>query len=467
MRRRAADGSRDRGATARALGALGREPREAVRLLLRRPQWALLAALTLAVGMAALAAAVAVGEALFLTAMPGIARPQELVRVALPDGSSYPELRGLARDARTLRDVAGFADLLATVRTEAGGERLLALLASERYFDVLGVRMERGRGWSDAEAAAAASVAVVGHDYWQRRLGGDPHVLGRVLRVQGVPFTVVGVAPPGFVGTFRGFGFDLWLPLSCAPRVAPVLDLADPALRRFEVIARLAPGTSRAAAGAELRTLVGRLRPQETRRAEALPLTGFDEEVRQPALALVAVLVVLAALVLTITVANVAGVLLARTLVRRRELAVRAALGASRGQLVRLLFWEASLVAAGGAVLGGLAAGALGRALLAALPPLPVRITLDLSPGPRAYAALAAAAAASALLLAAVAAREAGRSPATALRVARGGGRGQRLRSALVVGQVAAASALLLLAGAFLLPLRRAARADALGAVLV
>src|SRR5688500_18336516 len=130
-----------------------RDLREAARLLLRRPLWALLAASTLAVGMAALAAAVAVGEALFLTAMPGIARPQELVRVALPDGASYAELRVLSRDARTVRDVAGFADQLVTVRATEGGDRLLAVLASERYFDALGVRMERGRGWSEAEAA--------------------------------------------------------------------------------------------------------------------------------------------------------------------------------------------------------------------------------------------------------------------------------------------------------------------------
>ena len=451
-----------------SLAGWWREPREAGRLLLRRPLWALLAAGTLAVGMAAVAAAVAVGDALFLAALPGIARPDELVRVSLPDGVSYPELRELASGTRTLRDLAGFADQLVTVDSPGSRDRSLAVLASEAYFPVLGVRMERGRPWSAAEAAAATPVLVIGHDYWQRRLGGDPAVVGRVLRVQGMPATIVGVAPPGFVGTFRGFGFDLWMPLAAAPRVAPALDLEDPALRRFELVARLAPGASRAAAGAELRTFVRRLRPAgDARRAEVLPLTGFDEEVRRPALALVAVLLALATLVLLVTLGNVGGVLLARGLARRRELAVRSALGASRWQVTRLLFWETLFVTGGGALLGALGAAAGGRALVAALPPLPVRIALDLAPGARATFALLGLAALTALVLATLTARGArDRSPAGVLRAGRGGAGGGRLRAALLVGQVAAASALLLLAGSFLSVLRGADRGSALAPVL-
>lgn len=447
-----------------------REPREAWGLLLRRPLWAIVAAGTLAVGMAAFAAAASVADALFLSALPGVGHPGGLLRPSLPDGASYVELSALAAgEVRSLRDVAGFADQIVTVDPggAGGGGRLLAVLASERYFEVLGVRMARGRAWTAGESAAGAPVAVVGNHYWQRRLGGDPAVIGRVLRVQGEPFTIIGVAPPGFVGTFRGFGFDLWLPLASAPRVAPALDLSDPTLRRLELLARLAPGASRATAEAELRAAARRLRTGEERAAEVLPLTGFDEEIRQPALVLVGVLFALALLVLLVTVANVAGVLVTRALLRRRELAVRAALGASRARLVRLLFWESLLIAGGGAMLGAIGAALLGRGLAATVSALPARVALDLVPGPLALLALAGVAGACALLLAGLAARGAGGRSLAALRETRAGDASpRRLRSALVIGQVAAASALLLLAGILLQSLRTSDRGPALTAVL-
>ena len=445
-----------------------REASEAARAWRRRPVTTLLAATTLGVGMAAVASVLALADVLFLAPLAGIAEPGRLVVVKLEEGpASIPNFHDLGARSRTLESLGVFVDQLVSLGSGEAGERAGALLVDEHYFATLGVPMARGRAWGAEEAARGAAVAVIGHDLWQRRFGGAESVLGQRIAVQGEPFTVVGVAPAGFVGTFRGFRFDLWVPLSTAPRVAPAIDPTDRALDRAETVARLRPGVSAAAAGAELATLARRLAAEHPAiapelRAAVAPLTGLDEELRAPALVVVAVLLGLALLVLALTVANVAGVLLARLLARRGELAMRAALGASTGALARLLLWEALLLTLGGAALGALGAAGAGRLLLRAVSGLPVPLALELAPQGRVLALLALLALAVAAFLVAPAVSMLLRPGLLAAVRAESGGataRG-RARSALVVLQVAAATCLLLAAGLSLGALRRAAAGD-------
>jgi putative ABC transport system permease protein len=456
------------GATARAVGSarrravllrLGRETIEATRLLARRPGAALLAVVTMGVGMAALVVVLGIANALFLAPLPGVLEPGRLVRVTTPTGpGSVPNLRDLAERAAGVDGMSVFVDQLVTLGVDEGSEQLLAVFADASYFPVLGVRPALGRTWTAAEAASAAPVVVVGDELWRRRFAADPAVVGRRVTVQGEPFTVVGIAPPGFQGTFRGFGLDLWLPLETGPRLVDGIDLEDRSADRAEVVARLATGVAHSTAAAELAALGETLATEHpavnaSLAVDTAPLTGLDDEIRGPALALVAVLLALAAVVLGLTVANVAGVLLARLLARRGELAVRAALGATTRGLGRLLLWEALLLAAAAAGLGMVLAMGAGRLLVRSLDELPIRLALDLSPGPRVVGLVAAVVVLVAGVLVAPAVLAISRGGLlAALRTTGGGhaagGRGG-LRAMLVVGQVAAATALLL-AGAAL-----------------
>ena len=450
------------------LDGLAREAADAARGWLRRPAAGLLATTTLAIGMAAVASVLALADVLFVTPLAGIAEPGRLVVVKLEQGpASVPNFQDLAARSRSLESLAVLVDQPVSLGSGEAGERIGAVLVDAAYFPTLRVPFARGRAWGVEEAARGAAVAVIGHDLWRRRFGGAEDVVGRQLVVQGEPFTVVGVAPPGFVGTFRGFRYDLWIPLSTAPRVAPHIDPGDRELDRAETVARLRPGVAEAAAAAELQAVAARLAAehpatQGEMRARLAPLTGLDEELRAPALVVVAVLLGLALLVLALTVANVAGVLLARLLARRGELAMRAALGASTGALARLLIWEALLLALGAAALGALGAAGAGRLLLRAVASLPLPIALDLAPQGRVLALLALLALAVSVLLVAPALSMLLRPGLlAAVRAESGGAAGRgRGRSALVVLQVAAATCLLLAAGLSLRALRNAATAE-------
>ncbi|HVS03318.1 MAG TPA: ABC transporter permease, partial [Thermoanaerobaculia bacterium] len=436
--------------------------RLAWRGLRRRPGFTLAAAVALGVGLGAAVGAFAIVDALFLRPLPGIGEPERLVRVELVGASSHPNFRDLERDARSLDGLAAFADLLVAV--EEGGERgrSLALAVSPSYFRTLGVSPALGRV---PALERAAPEVLLGHAFWRDRFGADPGVVGRVVRVNGQPMRVAGVAPAGFVGTFLGFRFDLWFPLDAAPLLVPGFDLDDRALDRLELVGRLAPGVGRPQAAAELAALAEGLRrahPVANRDLTATvePVTGFDRELRRAALAVSLLLLALAGGVLAVATSNVAGMLLARTLARRRELAVHAALGAPRRRIAALVGCEAALVAALGGALGlGLAATlplAVGL-LEAALPG--VRLALDVGFDPRVALAAGGLALVVAALVGVPAALDAARASlvGTLRQVAASR---SRLRRLLVAAQVAASAALLLLAALFLRALGAAAAHD-------
>ena len=234
-------------------------------------------------------------------------------------------------------------------------DRVGKLLPGSR--GVAGCRESLGPGEA---RAGAASAALVSDRLWRTRFAADPELLGKTITVNGHPFAVIGILPPGFEGTFIGFRFDLWLPLARAAETAPGLDLEDRGDDSLELIGRLGAGVSRREAQAELGALATRLardHPNENRGmgVDVRKATPVDDSLRGVITTLLTLLTSVSGLVLLVACVNVSGLLQARNLARSREFAVRRAIGAGRGDLARLSLAETLPLFAAGSAAGFLA----------------------------------------------------------------------------------------------------------------
>ncbi len=378
------------------MGTLLQDLRYGLRMLAKNPGFTAVAVITLALGIGANTAIFSVMNTVMLRFLP-VPDPERLVYLRVqgrPSGSwetgddsrtfNEPSFEQLRNQRRVFSDLMAFVPLGfsgVAVRYGEEPEVVRGDMVSGNFFSGLGVRPARGRTFTLEDETQHAQVAVLSYAYWTRRFARNPSVLGQTLYVRGIPFTMVGVAAPGFWGVEPGTQTDIWIPLQNRPDLTAWGNSAEDNRALWSglwwslmMIGRLQPGVSRAQALAQLNPVfqqaayvgIGTRDPKEhppqlyfssARGVEG----GGDEGGSQPLLMLMAMV----GLVLIIACVNVAMLLVARNAARQREFSLRMAVGAGHGRLFRQLLTESLLLVAGGAALGWIFAGWSSNALAA------------------------------------------------------------------------------------------------------
>ena len=445
--------------------------RFAVRRLAKRPGFTLIALVSIAIGIGANTAIFSLVNSIILRDLP-LQRPAELVEIykAMPRFThgpvSFPDLRDIEREgSEVFTGVAAFRLAFVQEDFQGGIDALPAEVVTGNYFPLLGVPALHGRTLlpSDDVVPGGHPVIMLSYGYWQRRFGGDPAAVGREIRLNGRPFTIIGVAPRAFTGSLRGLSPAIYGSRMMVGQLNGLSDENELEARGNQGVfpkARLKPGASLGQAEIVLARLERSLReqyPGQWQRDNKIVTVATADVIMNPMIDKVIVpaailMMVVVGLVLLIACANLASFLLAQAADRRKEVAIRLAMGAERGRLVRQFLTEAAMLAAIGGGAGVLLAAALLGALERGNLPLPIPIELDLRPDGRVLLF--------SVLLTAVAGLLFGLAPAlqatkpevapTLKNEGAGGGRPNRfnLRNVLVVVQVAVS--LLLLVGSAL-----------------
>ena len=370
---------------------LRRDLRHTLRGWRRQPGFALAAVSTMALAIGANTAVFSLVRAVLLRPLP-FTEPDRLVSLysAGPGRArqpfSLPDFLDLAEQNRTLLGVAGYGSFGANVTGGGEAERVQGLWATAGFLPLLGVRTAIGRGpLPEEERAGGTRVVVLTHGFWQRRFGGAEAVLGQALSLNGESHTVVGVLPRGFV-----------LPGREAELLVPFVAETDPRRAQrlpsfLRAVARLRGGVTREQAGSDLSGIARRLQalhPATNATRAEVTLSPLHDEIVGNVTGMLLLVQAAVGLVLLVACANLGSLLLARASSRRSEMAMRMALGAGRGRLVRQLLTESLALAGAGGVLGVLVAQAAIRAFLAAGPTdLPRARTVGLDPGVLAFTA--------------------------------------------------------------------------------
>ncbi|MGV3516323.1 ADOP family duplicated permease [Luteitalea sp.] len=453
--------------------------RLALRMLARQPLVSLVIVLVISLGSGAVATMYSVMNALVLRPVPGVADPETLVALQpmrrngdVLQQTSFGRYAALRADATSVEGLAVWGRVSLTLSASGGeGVAVAGNMVSANYFDVLGVRPAAGRLFVAGEDTSPGgnAVLVVSHAYWQTHLDGDERALGRRIAVNGHPFTLIGVAPPGFRGVLTGMRPDAWVPVSMQPQLRPRSDLEHASW--LWMFGRLSAGRGVGAVAGELSALTetwardhaGADGPEAITRMHVAAFSGLPGGEGRVLLAFTGILLGAALLVLAIAGVNVATMLSARYLARQREMAVRAALGAGRTRLLRHLLTEVLVLFLLGAV-GGVIVAVGATTALERLPlPANIPTALELSPDWRVLAFALVVTMASGLVCGlAPALRTARHGIAAPLRddSTRGGRRTGLVSRALVVGQLALSLVLLVCAGLFLRALSAATHVD-------
>ncbi|MEX2583435.1 MAG: ABC transporter permease, partial [Gemmatimonadota bacterium] len=466
------------------LATLWQDVRYGARQLRRNPGFTATAVLALGLGIGANTAIFSFVDALMLRPPAHVAAPDELVRIytsgfsgELYGGSSYPDFLDFRSRLRGSADLAAFAGSTMTLDAGEQVESVPAEFVTTNYFSVLGIDPAAGRLMLPAGSRVEGddAVAVISHSLWQRAFGGDAGVAGRVVRLNGSPLTIVGVAPQGFAGPGGRSPADAWIPIGQAPALRPSSSggdiLEQRSSRWLGIMGRPLSGVRPEAVAARVESIGAALYEQYpdewsdvrevSRQVSTIAgrSTWLSPAAHGAITNFAALLMALVGLVLLIACANVANLLLARATKRRQELAVRLAIGAERGRIVRQLTTESCLLAAAAGIVGVvLALGTMGvlNGVGEALPfGGSVEVSLDGRVLVFAVAISLIAATLFGLLPALITAR---RDPAPVLRnEGANAGRGSgALRAGLVTGQVAICVVLLVCASLLVRSLRNA-----------
>ena len=353
------------------------DARYAVRSLRRASALTLFVAVTLALGIGMATASFSMVDGLILRPYP-VPRPGNVVSIVSTtrdngyDLFSYREYLDIRRTARSYDDVVANSNLLPVgFSAEPGATPRVAgaMLVSGNYFRVLGVEPSIGRSFHDDEDQAAGrnAVAVLDPDFWKREFGADPAVVGRVVRLNGTDFTIVGIAPESFPGLLLFQRPDLYVPLTMVTAFATghvQTFLEDRGHRELFIRARLKENVTLQQARSEIAVIASTFErdyPTLNRERGAGVRTHFEIQTRDEAgeWKFIVIFAVLSLTVLAVACTNVAGLLLSRGRTRTREIAVRLAMGAGRFRLIRMLLTECLILAVGGG-LGGVAVGYAG-----------------------------------------------------------------------------------------------------------
>jgi putative ABC transport system permease protein len=427
--------------------------RYAIRLLRKSPGFACTAIATLALGIGATTAIFSTVDTVLIRPLP-YANPDRLVMVweeasfaGVPRNTPAPgNYFDWIRRTRSFSDMAATRGAGASLTGDGAPEQLRGRRVTANFFSVLGVSPAIGRTFTDEEDRTGAALVIISHGLWQRRFGGDRSIVGRTLLLDDNRYEVIGVMPPGFV--FRDREIDYWTPTHFTPQVA-----SSHGSHYLNVVARLASGASVAAASEEMRRIAADLAreyPSSNTSVGAIVVPLKDDLLGDTRVELL-VLMAAAAAVLLIASANLASLLLSRAAARRAELAVRSAIGATSGRLVRQMLVEGMVLSIAGGVLG-IGVAAAGLRLMNDLVPrgiLQPAATLDL----RLLTFALLASLATGLLFSVVPALQAAHASVrqTLQHTGRSSvGTSGRVRDILVVAQVAAALALLVAAGLLL-----------------
>jgi predicted permease len=462
------------------MNSLLQDIRYALRQLRKSPGFALTAVLTLALGIGANTTILSWISSTLLNPIPGVTRTGNMFTLTRGERNehpspplSYPDYADLRDNAKSLSGFLAYHDDYMIITGTARPVRIYGTLSSANYFDVLGVRPILGRALlsSPQDERLGAAEAVLGYDLWQHQFAGDPSIVGKTIQINLHTYNIVGVAPKGFQGCKSGLRSDIWIPLGMYQQVWGWDPIKDRGVSVLNILGVLRPGVDRHQAENELNLLMEHLVAQYPTVHQGENQISTDPLWRSPFGANVflagtlPILLALAAVLLLLACANVANLLLVRSVARRREFAIRMSLGASRGRLVRQLMAENLIVALAGGGLALLGTVWTARALSAFLP----STTLPLSINGRVDGKVLLAAILVSILTAMVsgaapALRASAVSPMSVLKDealnTSGGLHKSHLTSSLVIAQIALSLLLLTCAGLFFRSLDKAQRAD-------
>ena len=458
------------------MGTLIQDLRYGLRMLARNPGFTTVVVLSLALGIGANTAIFTLLNALVLQPLP-VDHPLQLVQFSYADPTgenswtSYPLFE---RTRQHVHALAGVFAVSGTGRLNAGAKGEYDLAEGETvtggFFPTLGVRPILGRLLTNEDDRPGNAVAVISYAFWQKRFGGNPAAVGAKLTLNQIPFTLVGVTPPEFFGVQVGSSPDFWIPMRALDQLQPgQSEWNQPFDSWLRIMGRLRPGRTREQAQAEQQVVYKRWMAEQVALADPkqrddvrrmaqeswvklLPGdTGFEGGLRHDFTRPLQIIMIVVGLVLLIACANIASLLLARAAARRREIAVRLAIGASRRRLIRQLLTESTLLAMIGAAIGVMFAWWGGWILLLMVSRGAAIVPLDLTPNLRVLSFTAAVSFLTAMLFGLAPAFRATRvDPGPATKETPAAPESRLLDRVLVVTQVALSLALLVGAGLFL-----------------